>query len=194
MRVVAGRLRGRALKAPAGDLTRPTGARVKEALFSILGDVQGASVLDLYAGSGALGIEALSRGASRAVFVEAARPALVCLRENLSKLGLEREAHVISSRVQAARAALSAHAPFDLVLCDPPWRDVAAALVELVALAGSGLIAVTARIAVEHSAKEPLAFEPTSGLVIVDARSWGDTAVTFVTSARPEPSETVTLA
>ena len=186
MRVVAGRLRGRALKAPAGDLTRPTGARVKEALFSILGDVQGASVLDLYAGSGALGIEALSRGAARAVFVEAARPALACLRENLNKLGLEREAHVISSRVQAARGALSTHAPFDLVLCDPPWRDVAAALVELEALAGSGLIAAAARIAVEHSAKEPLALEATSALVILDARHWGDTGVTFVTVARPE--------
>ena len=187
MRVVAGRLRGRALKAPAGDLTRPTGARVKEALFSILGDVQGASVLDLYAGSGALGIEALSRGAARAVFVEAARPALACLRENLNKLGLEREAHVISSRVQAARASLSAHAPYDLVLCDPPWRDVGAALVELSALAKAGLFAATARIALEHSAKEPLALEPGSSLVILDMRRWGDTAVTFLSCEAPAP-------
>lgn len=185
MRVVAGRLGGRALKAPAGDATRPTGARVKEALFSILGDLHDASVLDLYAGSGALGIEALSRGAARAVFVEAARPALACLRENLSKLGLEREAHVIASRVQAARAALSAHAPFDLVLCDPPWRDVDAALLELAALAGSGLLASSARIALEHSAKEPISLEPVSGLAILDARRWGDTAVTFITRASP---------
>ena len=89
VRVVAGRLRGRGLSAPAGDATRPTGARVKEALFSILGDVTGARVLDLYAGSGALGIEALSRGAASGVFVESARPALACLRENLTKLGLD---------------------------------------------------------------------------------------------------------
>jgi 16S rRNA (guanine(966)-N(2))-methyltransferase RsmD len=180
VRVVAGRLRGRALKAPPGDRTRPTGARVKEALFSILGDVQGLSVLDLYAGSGALGIEALSRGAARAVFVEEARPALACLRENLSSLGLSSEAQVIANRVQVAHSALGRHGPYDLVLCDPPWRDLPSALVELETLARSGLIAPEARIALEHSAKDPLALPPTSTLLIHDARTWGDTAITFL--------------
>ena len=89
MRVVAGELRGRRLVAPSGDATRPTADRVREALFSILGDVSGARVLDLYAGSGALGIEALSRGAAAATFVDSSQEAVAAIRRNLSELGLE---------------------------------------------------------------------------------------------------------
>ncbi len=117
MRVIAGRFRGRGLMAPAGDATRPTGARVKEALFSILGDVSGLKVLDLYAGSGALGIEALSRGASSAVFVEFARPALACLRENLAKLGLGAESQTLPVQVEAATKHLYKYGPFGLAPC-----------------------------------------------------------------------------
>jgi len=181
VRVIAGQLRGRTLAAPAGDATRPTGARVKEALFSILGDVSGARVLDLYAGSGALGIEALSRGARAAVFVEAARPALACLRENLTKLGLDRVATTLPMRVQSVAAKLGPHAPFELVLCDPPWRDVKAAREQLEALANAGLFAAGARIVLEHSAKDPPpAAEGTSRLLVCDERRWGDTAVTLL--------------
>lgn len=180
MRVVAGRLRGRALSAPAGDATRPTGARVKEALFSILGDVREARVLDLYAGSGALGIEALSRGAASAVFIEAARPALACLRENLTKLGLDENAQVLALRVESAAAQLRRLGPFDLVLCDPPWRDVVSAWRGLEALAAAGLFALGARIVLEHSAKNPPpALEVTSRLRRCDERRWGDTAVSL---------------
>ena len=89
MRVIAGRLGGRTLKAPRGRLTRPTSDRVREALFSMLGDVTGAAVLDLYAGTGALGIEALSRGASRAVMVEMDRSVAQALRENAKTLEAE---------------------------------------------------------------------------------------------------------
>lgn len=180
MRVVAGRLGGRLLKAPAGDATRPTGARVKEALFAVLADVQGARVLDLYAGSGALGIEALSRGAQSAVFVESGRPALAVLRENLAKLELSRESHVIPARVEAAGSQLAARAPYDLVLCDPPWKDVSSALAALEALARAGLLAAGARVALEHSAKDKLEPSPPSPLEILDTRRWGDTAVTFL--------------
>ncbi|HVY31830.1 MAG TPA: 16S rRNA (guanine(966)-N(2))-methyltransferase RsmD [Polyangiaceae bacterium] len=179
MRVVAGRLGGRTLAAPPGDATRPTGARVKEALFSILADVSALRVLDLYAGSGALGIEALSRGATFAVFVESARPAQQCLRDNLAKLGLEKESLALSLRVTAARTQLTRLGPFDLVLCDPPWKDIAAARDELEQLAGAGLLAPGARIALEHSAKAPPAEPAGSRLVVVDQRRWGDTAVTF---------------
>jgi 16S rRNA (guanine966-N2)-methyltransferase len=154
---------------------------VKEALFSILADVRGLSVLDLFAGSGALGIEALSRGAARVVFVEAARPALSCLRDNLNALGVGHEALVIPSRVQAARPALLRQAPFDLVLCDPPWRDLASAVEELEALVGAGLVATGGRIALEHSAKDTLDLAPTSNLIIGDTRTWGDTAISFLT-------------
>lgn len=187
MRVVAGRLRGRALSAPAGDATRPTGARVKEALFSILGDVSGARVLDLYAGSGALGIEALSRGAASGVFVESARPALACLRENLTKLGLDDVATTLPVRVESATAQLRRLGPFELVLCDPPWRDVKAARSALEALASAGLFAPGARIVLEHGAKDPppaLGGEGPAWLQVCDERRWGDTAVAIF-----EPAE-----
>jgi 16S rRNA (guanine966-N2)-methyltransferase len=180
LRVIAGRLGGRGLSAPAGDATRPTGARVKEALFSILGDVSGLSVLDLYAGSGALGIEALSRGAGSAVFVESARPALACLRENLTKLGLEADSTVLPVRVEAALARLRKYGPFGLVLCDPPWRDAKKARLELMALASAGLLASNGRVVLEHAAKDPQP-APDSGshLRVCDERHWGDTAVTL---------------
>lgn len=190
MRVVAGRLRGRVLKAPPGDATRPTGARVKEALFSILGDVASSRVLDLYAGSGALGIEALSRGAATAVFVEAARPALSVLRDNLTKLDLLSSCQVFAVRLEAARPLLlsAREQPFDLVLCDPPWRDAHAALEQLQALASLGIFSPTARIVLEHSAKEPMSAaaarsetetETSRRLVVTDERRWGDTAITL---------------
>jgi 16S rRNA (guanine966-N2)-methyltransferase len=181
VRVIAGRLGGRSLKAPPGDATRPTGARVKEALFSILGDLSGFKVLDLYAGSGALGIEALSRGAAFTVFVESARPALACLRENLSKLALDEASKVLPARVEAARSQLSGLGPFDLVLCDPPWRDAAHALEALEGLAGLGIFSAEAQIALEHSAKDSLAPQGGAGaLVVADRRRWGDTAVTLL--------------
>ena len=158
---------------------------MKEALFSILGDVSGARVLDLYAGSGALGIEALSRGASAAVFVEAARPALACLRDNLTKLGLDGVATTLPVRVESAAAQLGRHGPFELVLCDPPWRDVKAARAQLEALAGAGLFAAGARIVLEHAAKDPPpAPEGTSRLRMCDERRWGDTAVTLFETDR----------
>jgi 16S rRNA (guanine966-N2)-methyltransferase len=189
MRVIAGRLRSRNLKAPPGDATRPTGARVKEALFSILGDVSDLAVLDLYAGSGALGIEALSRGSARAVFVESARPALAALRDNLESLALGGEAKVLPLRVEAAKAQLAALGPFDLVLCDPPWRDAQQALEALEALAGPsmGIFSATARVVLEHAAKDPIAPANEAGaLIAADRRSWGDTAVTiFTVKARP---------
>jgi 16S rRNA (guanine966-N2)-methyltransferase len=179
VRVIAGQLRGRPIKAPPGDATRPTGARVKEALFSILGNVSDLRVLDLYAGSGALGIEALSRGARSAVFVESARPALTCLRENLSKLGVEAVSTTLALRVETAAASLRRLGPFDLVLCDPPWREIAAARALLEVLAGAGLFASGAQIVLEHSAKDPPPAPESSLLRVCDERSWGDTAVSL---------------
>jgi 16S rRNA (guanine966-N2)-methyltransferase len=189
VRVVAGTLRGRSLEAPAGDATRPTGARVKEALFSILGDVRNERVLDAYAGSGALGIEALSRGASFTVFVEAGRPALLSLRRNLATLELGPTSRVIAARVETSLAMLTRLAPFDLVLCDPPWKDVAAARATLEALARAGLLAAQARIVLEHSAKDPQSPPgDESQLVLVDERRWGDTAITFF-GMKPRPAD-----
>lgn len=183
MRVVAGALRGRALKAPPGDATRPTGSRVKEALFSILGDVTELAVLDLYAGSGALAIEALSRGARSAVLVEAARPALACLRDNLTKLGLDASAKVLAVRVESALPQLVRLGPFDLVLCDPPWKDITAARSTLEALAAAGAFTADACIVLEHAAKDPPAAPESSLLRVSDERRWGDTAVQLLRPA-----------
>src|SRR5262245_38060022 len=121
MRIIAGKLGGRRLVAPRGQGTRPTADRVREALFSALGDVAGAVVLDLYAGTGALGIEALSRGAERAVFVESARPALVALRDNLAATDLSAASRVIALPVARATVEIARQGPFDLVLVDPPY-------------------------------------------------------------------------
>jgi 16S rRNA (guanine966-N2)-methyltransferase len=119
VRVVAGELRGRRLVAPAGSATRPTADRVREALFSILGDVSGLRVLDLYAGSGALGIEALSRGAAEAVFVDSSQAAVTAIRRNLSELGLDAG---VQRRDALAYLAGAAGGPaYDLVFADPPY-------------------------------------------------------------------------
>jgi 16S rRNA (guanine966-N2)-methyltransferase len=175
LRVIAGAYKGRRLRAPRGLTTRPTSARVREALFSILGDLSGARVLDLYAGTGALGIEALSRGAQSAVFVEHDRAALECLRENVATVGAGARARVLPLRVVPAPGALSG--TFELVFCDPPWDVLAAATAALGALAASGRFAEGARIVLEHSARD---VEPDApGLAAYDRRRWGDTAVSF---------------
>jgi len=120
VRVVSGELRGRRIVAPAGRDTRPTTDRVREAIFNALGSaglIEGALVADLYAGSGALGIEALSRGAERCVFVETDRAALAALEENLDHLGLRSRATVVRSPASTVAAGLDV----DLVLADPPY-------------------------------------------------------------------------
>ena len=115
MRVIAGKLRGRPLRAPRGLTTRPTADRAREAIFQILGNVSDLVVVDLYAGTGAMGIEALSRGAARAVFVESDAGALRSLKENLTRLGITGQATVLETTVERARPRLTKLAPFDLV-------------------------------------------------------------------------------
>jgi 16S rRNA (guanine966-N2)-methyltransferase len=117
MRVIAGTHRGRELTAPKGRATRPTSDRVREALFSILGDVSELRVLDLFAGSGALGIEALSRGASTATFVEKDQYACKVINANLDSLDFR--GTVLQQ--DAVRAATSDRRTYDLILCDPPY-------------------------------------------------------------------------
>ena len=174
MRVVAGDLGGRRLKAPPGTDTRPTSDRVREALFSTLGPVDGARVLDLFAGSGALGIEALSRGAAHAVFAERARPALDALRGNLEALGLG--ADVAEVRPGEARRALSkareAAETYDLVFLDPPYRLAESLGPELSEGLG-GILAPGARVVTESDRRAPLAL----GLELTHERRYGDTLI-----------------
>ncbi|MFM9123694.1 MAG: 16S rRNA (guanine(966)-N(2))-methyltransferase RsmD [Actinomycetota bacterium] len=124
MRIVAGRHRSRRLAVPAGRDVRPTSDRAREAVFASLGDLTGARVLALFAGSGALGLEALSRGAASCVFVERDRTALAAIRANVAALGEEAAATVRrGSATTALRELAEAGAAFDLVLLDPPYGD-----------------------------------------------------------------------
>jgi len=124
MRVIAGSLRRRVLEAPSGLATRPTSDRLRETLFNVLApSIMGASFLDLYAGSGAVGIEALSRGAARVVFVERAQPALKVLKSNLEKIGLRSGFRVESASVMAylRREHSDRESSFNVVFLDPPY-------------------------------------------------------------------------
>ena len=168
MRVVAGEFRGRRLAAPRGARTRPTADRVREALFSMLGDVSDARVLDLYAGSGALGIEALSRGAESAVFVERDAQALAALRRNLAAVGADAEVR----RQDVARFLAHPDARFDLVFCDPPYDGaprVAAPLSEAL----PALARENARIVTESDKRNPLLLP----LPLLVERAYGDTRI-----------------
>jgi 16S rRNA (guanine966-N2)-methyltransferase len=121
--IIGGSLRSRALKSPKGDKTRPTTAIVRKAVFDMLApEIEEAHFLDLFAGSGAMGIEALSRGASYATFVESGKEALYCIRNNLTALKLEGQSTILSYDVQKALETLKKkNAQFEIIYCDPPY-------------------------------------------------------------------------
>jgi 16S rRNA (guanine(966)-N(2))-methyltransferase RsmD len=172
MRVVAGRFGGRSLVAPRGSSTRPTSDRVREALFSILGDtVTGARVADLFAGSGALGIEALSRGASEAVFIDSAPAAVAAARRNLSALGIDAEVRRQDAVVYLRSASRDARL-YDLVFLDPPYRHARALGPELSAALGP-VLAPDARVVAESDRRAPLELS----LTLLDERRYGDTLI-----------------
>jgi 16S rRNA (guanine(966)-N(2))-methyltransferase RsmD len=157
MRIIAGTYRGRAIQAPAGLATRPTSDRLRETLFNVLAPrIQGASFLDLFAGSGAVGIEALSRGASRVAFVERAKPALSVLSANLARLGVSSgfRVHPISAAGFLRRPQ---QAPFDIVFLDPPYdaaNDYELCLTHL-GDRSAQLLSPAALVIAEHHHKEP---------------------------------------
>lgn len=179
MRIIAGRWRSRQLVAPAGNLTRPTSDRTRETLFSMLtsrlGSFEALSVLDLFAGSGALGLEALSRGAARAILVETDPAARAALAANIAALGAE--ARVLPS--DATRLPL-AEAPADLLFLDPPYRQGLLAPAIASARAG-GWIAGHAWIAAETAADEPVTLP---GFTVETERRVGKARLTLL---RPDP-------
>ena len=153
--MIGGSLRGRKLVAPRGEEVRPTADRVREALFNILGgSVEGAVFLDLFAGSGAIGIEAVSRGAARVVLVESGRTALAALERNLRILAAEGPAILVRSPWPRALAvqALRTEAPFTIVFADPPWEDAPFPSI-LESLSAPGVTAEDARVILEHEAR-----------------------------------------
>lgn len=176
MRVVAGTARGRRLVTPPGTDTRPTTDKVREGMFNSLhslGAVTGARVLDLFAGSGALGIEALSRGARHCTFVERARPALAALRTNLAATGLDDRADVVATDAASFLARRRAGTHFDLALLDPPyafddWADLLAGL--------------PATLAVCELDRE---LDPPAGWSAIRTRRYGGTVVVFARREHP---------
>jgi 16S rRNA (guanine966-N2)-methyltransferase len=180
MRVTAGADRGRKLRAPRGATTRPTGAKVREAIFNILGPPPPHPVLDLFAGTGSLGIEALSRGAVSATFVERDARALAALHRNLRDLGFSGQAHVIGANVISALHRMASQTEgkvFGWVFLDPPYASGEADQA-LSALAGSELLAEGAVIVVEHDRRH-LPGEVFGILGMTDRRFYGDTGVSF---------------
>lgn len=191
MRVIGGDYRGRKLRAPAGRATRPTSDRVREALFDILARrVPGARFLDAYAGSGAVGIEALSRGAAECVFVESGRGAAGMLSSNLSSLGIADRTTLLEISFSRAGARLAAMGKtFDLVFVDPPYGgdEIARALV---LVSSMGILAPGGLLVAEHDAKDSLT-ESEGDLRRTRSVKYGGTRLTFyeriVDSGGPDP-------
>lgn len=177
MRVIAGRFGGRRLTAPRGRATtRPTSDRVREALFSMLGELDGVVALDLFAGTGALGIEALSRGASRVVFVERDRAAIGALQSNLDQLGLGKaQADVrVGDALIALRTARKRGETYDLVFVDPPYgqtRELAGKLSALL----PGVLAPQARVVMESDRRAQAELP----MQVDQQRRYGDTTITI---------------
>jgi 16S rRNA (guanine966-N2)-methyltransferase len=181
VRIVAGSRKGARIFAPKGRDTRPTADRVREAAFNLIGPVDGARVADLYAGSGAMGLEALSRGAARVVFVETDRRAVETIERNLDKLRLTGAEIAREPAERRLAADASAGRRYDLVLIDPPYRMLAPALASLAphlpaVLEPGGLVVV------ESDARE----EPELPLPIRTSRRYGSSRLTLFEAPRVE--------
>jgi 16S rRNA (guanine966-N2)-methyltransferase len=180
MRIIAGTFRSRTLQAPDGLATRPTSDRLRETLFNVLAPrIEGAVFLDLYAGSGAVGLEAMSRGASHVVFVERAPAALKALRGNLAKLGLTTGVRVDAENV-ASYLRRAHHGGHDVVFLDPPYdaEEEYAATLELLGGAARTLLAAGALVIAEHRRKQKL--EERYGLLVrTRLLEQGDASLSF---------------
>jgi 16S rRNA (guanine966-N2)-methyltransferase len=180
LRIIAGDLKGRRVRVPETPGVRPTGDRVREALFSILGGrLRGGRVLDAFAGSGALGFEALSRGMDAAEFVEADRTAAEVVRANAAALGVAARCRVHHGDVVRLLSRGGLTGPYALVLADPPWAD-AIVPAFLAALAGGGALEAGGRVVVERAGRQPVPAAP-DGLRHVRTAAYGRTALDFFT-------------
>jgi 16S rRNA (guanine966-N2)-methyltransferase len=186
VRVIGGELRGRKLSVTRGRLIRPTSDRVREAIFDILGPVWTfRRVLDLFAGTGSLGIEALSRGAEEVVFVEQGRGALTVLKENLKALGLQSKAWVLPLLAKKGLAVLGERGEvFDLVFMDPPYgKAVVGKTIE--EIVRHGILAATGVLVAEHASRDSILLPV--GLELSRQRRYGDTTVSFFQTVSRSP-------
>lgn len=179
-RVIAGRAKGVILKAPQGDGTRPTADRTKEALFSALGErTAGSQVLDLFAGSGQLAIEALSRGAEGAVLAEKDRRVCRLIKDNLNKTRLQEQAEVLCmDALAAARKLLSEGRSFDLVFCDPPYALAEKFWPPLTELLSRGLLSEQGLCILEASSRDFTGGDE-AGLCLIKSRRYGAAVLSF---------------
>ena len=177
MRIIAGERRGARIAAAKGAHTRPTSDRARESAYNLIGPVDDAAVLDLFAGSGAMGLEALSRGAGRCVFVDSDRAACAAIRDNLARLALTGASVLCQDAFQALREERRAGRAYDLVLADPPygaWADLQPLLARALppVLAPHGLLVV----------ETPAAVEPELPLALQTSRRYGSARITLFTS------------
>jgi 16S rRNA (guanine(966)-N(2))-methyltransferase RsmD len=174
LRIIAGSRKGARIYAPKGVEVRPTGDRVREAIFNLIGPVDGADVLDLFAGSGAMGLEALSRGAAGATFVEADRAAAEAIVRNVEKLGLEGARVYREDAARRLATDAAAGRRYDLVLVDPPYRMLTRFL-PMLATRLPSVVAPDGLVVVESEAKE----EPELPFRLRTSRTYGSTRVTL---------------
>jgi 16S rRNA (guanine966-N2)-methyltransferase len=190
VRIVGGNLGGRVLRAPSGAATRPTSEKVREAVFAILGSLgpggslAGAHVLDLFAGSGALGLEALSRGATHVTFVDSARAAVTAIRNNLRALGVADRATVVAADAVISAARLAPVVPWRLLFVDPPYRSDLA--VRAVAALPPDHLAADAVVVIEHD-RHNAPPDQVGSLLRTDQRRYGDTLISFFAAPRGVP-------
>lgn len=185
MRIVGGEFRGRPLATPRGDAIRPTTDRTREALFNVLahahaGRLEGARVLDLFAGTGALGLEAISRGAAHCLFVEESAEGRGLIRENVESFGLQGRTKIFR-RDATSLGSAGTIPPFDLLLADPPYGK-GLGQKALLSVAGGGWLVPGALCVVEELAAAPFAVD--NEFVLVDTRHYGDTVLRFLEFAR----------
>jgi 16S rRNA (guanine(966)-N(2))-methyltransferase RsmD len=186
MRVIAGRLRGRRVDAPKGRDTRPTYDRVRESVFAIIGArVDGAAVLDLFAGSGVLGIESVSRGARAAVLVDTDPGAVRVIRRNVERLGVDEACDVRRGDAAELLERRALGGPFDLVFVDPPYRSRLHGVI-LRLLGEAGRLPAGALVLVEHESRDELP-ESAGDLTLVRRERYGSTAVSFYEAVASDP-------
>lgn len=170
LRIIAGMLGGRMIQAPDGFMTHPMGERVRGALFNKLGDITGKTVLDAFAGSGALGIEAVSRGAGSALLIEKDKKAQRIIAENIEALGAQKQAQLVSANCRAW-SDTSVDEKFDIIFCDPPYNDVKVSTLTLL----TRHMKPNSLMVLSYPGRESA---PTvNGVVVVDKSDYGDAAL-----------------
>jgi 16S rRNA (guanine966-N2)-methyltransferase len=185
MRIIAGEWRGTNIHTPKGETTRPTLSRIREALFSMIAnELPGARVLDVFAGSGSLGFEALSRGASMCDFVDTGRDVQECLRRNVEKLHCENRARIhLRDAASYLRSPAPSNVQWDIILCDPPYgsKSVSGALHSITESPGLNM----ETLVILQSARKDEVLLPSSTIEEIRRRDYGETALHFFRLRRP---------